>query len=85
MGADNVTSIFSESPRGQVFPASYDPAPVVPPIPRTTTNGWWRVHACDVGVVHAGSGVVRLARVDSMVLTWRGCMSRGVLTLSSYL
>jgi hypothetical protein len=85
MGADNVTSIFSESPRGQVFPACYDPAPVVPHVSVAFAGHRWRVHTCDVGVVHAGSGVVRLARVDYMVSAWRGVMSRGVLTLPSYL
>jgi hypothetical protein len=78
-------SIFSESPRGQVFPACYDPAPVVPHVSVALVGHRWRVHACHVGVVHAGSGVVRLARVNYMVPTWRGGMSRGVLTLSSYL
>lgn len=85
MGVDNVTSIFSEAPRGQVFPACYDPAPVVKAVSVAFVGHWWRVHACDVGVVHAGSGVIRLVRVDYMVSTWRGGMSRGVLTLSSYL
>ena len=54
-------------------------------LPVAPGSYWWRVHCLDGGVVHAASGLVRVARVDIVVLTWRGCMSGGVRTLSGYL
>jgi len=84
-GADNVTPIFSESPRGQVFPARDDPATVVPPVSVATGRYWWRVHHCNGGMVHAHYRVVRVPRVNSLVPTWSRRMSSGVRTLPVYL
>ena len=85
MGGDNVTPVFSESPRGYVIAARDDPATVVPPLPLAIGGHRWRVRPCNGGVVHAAYRVVRVPRVDSVVRTWRRCMSGGVRTLSGYL
>jgi hypothetical protein len=84
-GADNDAPILTESPRGQVFPARDDPAPVVPHVSVAANRHRWRVHACDVGVVHAADYVLRAARVIPMVRTWCRCMSGGVRTLPGHL
>jgi hypothetical protein len=81
----NDAPILTESPRREKFAACYDPATVVTPVPVAACRYRWRVHACDVGVVHAAYRVLRLARVDGVVLARRGGMSRGVRPLSGYL
>jgi hypothetical protein len=77
--------ILTESPRRHVIAASHDRPPVVPPISVAFVGHRWRVRHVNGGVVHAASGLVRVPRVDSMVHTWRGGMSRGVRPLPGYL
>ncbi len=77
--------IFTEPSRGDIFPARYDPTPVVPPLPSTIGGRWGWVRPCYGGVVHAGYRAVWAARVDSVVLARCCRVSGGVRTLSGYL
>jgi hypothetical protein len=77
--------ILTEPSRGDIFPARYDPAPMVPHVSVAVAGYRWRVRPCHVGVVHAGTGVVRAARVDSVVHARCRNLSGGVRTLPGYL